>query len=161
MKNMFNIAADEEEVLRKRVAAAFTSLFRLPPEWSKEKSHSYQQVASEKELSKALVNLLAKRGNQQQNLKVGGSLFDRLFKFYGEEDVTMKKVTTALIGTIGMPQKNSKEPLVVKSVASEREISKAIVNIIARRRSKRQAVNEDDIRRAICSVSVTPGEFFR
>jgi len=161
MKNMFNIAADEEEVLRKRVAAAFTSLFRLPPEWSKEKSHSYQQVASEKELAKALVNLLAKRGNQQQDLKVGGSLFDRLFKFSGEEDVTMEKVTTALIGTIGMPLKNNKELLTVKSVASEREISKAIVNIIARRRSKRQAVNEDDIRRAICSVSVTPGEFFR
>ena len=73
----------------------------------------------------------------------------------------MEKVATALIGTIGMLQKNNKEPMAVKSVASEREISKAIVNIIARRRSKRQAVNEDDIRRAICSVSVTPGEFFR
>ena len=161
MKNMFNMAADEEEVLRKRVAAAFTRFFRLPPESSEEKSHSYQQVASEKELSKALVNLLAKRGNQQQDLKGGGNLFDRLFKFSGEEDVTMEKVATALIGTIGMLQKNNKEPLAVKSVASEREISKAIVNIIARRRSKRQAVNEDDIKKAICSVTATPGEFFR
>ena len=161
MKNMFNLAADEEEVLRKRVAAAFTSLFRLPLEWGEEKSRSYQQVASEKELSKALVNLLAKRGNQQQDPKGGGNLFKRLFKFSGEEDVTMEKVATALIGTIGKLQKNNKEPLAVKSVASEREISKAIVNIIARRRLKRQAVNEDDIRRAICSVSVTPGEFFR
>ena len=162
MKNMFNMAADEEEVLRKRVAAAFTSLFRLPPEWGEEKSRSYQQVASEKEVSKALASLLAKRGNQQvQNMKSGGSFFDRLFEIPAEGGITMEKVTDALVGMIEMPQKNNKEPLAVKSVASEREISKAIVNIIARRRSKRQAVNEDDIRRAICSVSVTPGEFFR
>jgi len=162
MKNMFNLAADEEEVLRKRVAAAFTSLFRLPLEWSKEKSRSYQQVASEKEVSKALASLLAKRGNQQiQNMKGGGSFFERLFEIPSEEGITMEKVKTALVGMIEMPQKNNKEPLEVKSVASEKEISKAIVNIIARRRSKRQAVNEDDIRRAICSVAVIPGEFFR
>jgi len=162
MKNMFNLAADEEEVLRKRVAAAFTSLFRLPPEWGVEKSRSYQQVASEKEVSKALASLLAKRGNQQiPKMKGGGSFFDRLFEVPAEEGITMEKVTTALAGMIKTPQKNNKEPLAVKSVASEREISKAIVNIIARRRSRRQAVNEDDIRRAICSVAVTPGEFFR
>ena len=162
MKNMFKLAADEEEVLRKRVAAAFTSLFRLPPEWGVEKSRSYQQVASEKEVSKALASLLAKRGNQQiPKIKGGGSFFDRLFEIPAEEGITMEKVTNALVGMIEIPQENNKKPLAVKSVASEKEISKAIVNIIARRRSKRQAVNEDDIRRAICSVAVIPGEFFR
>merc|ERR1719494_318942 len=162
MKNMFDLAADEEEVLRKRVAAAFTSLFRLPPEWGVEKSRSYQQVASEKEVSKALASLLAKRGNQQiPKIKGGGSFFDRLFEIPAEEGITMEKVTNALVGMIEIPQENNKKPLAVKSVASEKEISKAIVNIIARRRSKRQAVNEDDIRRAICSVAVLPGEFYR
>ena len=31
IRNMFNVAADEEEVLRKKVAVAFTDFFQLPP----------------------------------------------------------------------------------------------------------------------------------
>ena len=73
----------------------------------------------------------------------------------------MDRVVAALTGMIEMAPKKSKEPLLVKSVASEEAISKAIANIMAKRRSKRQAVNEDDIKKAICSVTATPGEFFR
>ena len=73
----------------------------------------------------------------------------------------MDRVAAALAGRIEIPPKKSKEPLVLKRVASEKAISKAIANIMAKRRSKRQAVNEDDIKKAICSVTATPGEFFR
>ena len=73
----------------------------------------------------------------------------------------MNRVAAALAGMIETPPKKSKETLLVNSVASEEAISKAIANIMAQRRPKRQAVNEDDIRKAICSVTATPGEFFR
>ena len=159
--NMFN-ALNEEEILRKRVAVAFTDLFQLPPGRSEENSHSNEEIASEKEISSSLASLLSKGGDQEfPNLKGGDNLFERIVRIPGKEGLSMDRVAAALAGMIEMPPKKSKEPLLVKSVASEEAISKAIANIMAKRRSKRQAVDEDDIKEAICSVTATPGEFFR
>ena len=160
-RNMFNVALDEEEVLRKRVAVAFTDLFQLLPGRTEENSHSREEIESEKEIS-ALASLLSKRGDQQfPNLKGGDNLLERIVRIPGKEGISMDRVAAALAGMIEMPPKKSKEPLLVKSVASEEAISKVIANIMAKRRSKRQAVDEDDIKEAICSVTATPGEFFR
>ena len=162
IRNMFNVAADEEEVLRKRVTIAFTDFFQLPPGRTEERSHSNEEIVSEKEISNALASLFSKGGNQQYpNLKGGGNLFERIVRIPGKEGISMNRVVAALTGMIEMPPKKSKEPLLVKSVASEEAISKAIANIMAKGRSKRQAVNEDDIKKAICSVTATPGELFR
>ena len=162
IRNMFNVAADEEEVLRKRVTIAFTDFFQLPPGRTGENSHSNEEIASEKEISNVLASLFSKGGNQQSpNLKGGGNLFERIVRIPGKEGISMDRVVAALTGMIEMPPKKSKEPLLVKSVASEEAISKAIANTMAKRRPKRQAVNENDIKKAICSVTGTPGEFFR
>ena len=40
IRNMFNVAADEEEVLRKKVTVAFTDSFQIPPGRTEENSHS-------------------------------------------------------------------------------------------------------------------------
>ena len=78
-------------------AVAFTDFFQLPPGRTEERSHSNEEIVSEKEISKALASLFSKGGNQQSlNLKGGANLFERILRIPGKEGISMDRVVAAL-----------------------------------------------------------------